>query len=275
LLKLASTRFHTAGGGSNDIEAARMAVGPASRSEREVEVFHVEPAAVGLRRVRGFFRRRPNTSAMDGFFAGVRGLSKGARPPRIRSVVASDIGKAVLGEARNGYDIVLLGAPAAGLSGTVLESVVAASPCHVAIVKAAGESLDYQRLLVPADGSIASRLAVEFAVRYAEATGAAVTLAIAGPAPEETEARRADLVRLSEVFRASQVRPELRQVKPNGKGPESIAGEAERGHYDLVVVGAENRGIQRQLFLGGEIVQLLGSSPVSVVVLVPNIGKLH
>ena len=54
----------------------------------------------------------------------------------------------------------------------MVEQVVGEAPCHVAIMKAPARATDYKRILVPVDGSVASRLAVELALRYAEATQA-------------------------------------------------------------------------------------------------------
>ncbi len=48
----------------------------------------------------------------------------------------------------------------------------------MAILKTPSPAEQYRRLLVPVDGSIGSRLAVELALRYAEATGADLTLAV-------------------------------------------------------------------------------------------------
>ena len=45
-------------------------------------------------------------------------------------------------------------------------------------MKAPVRPVDYRRILVPVDGSLASRLAVELALRYAEAAAADLTLAV-------------------------------------------------------------------------------------------------
>ena len=73
---------------------------------------------------------------------------------------------------QRGCDIIVLGSgDGPSIGGAVVEQVVADAPCHVAIMKAPGaQPPAYRRILVPVDGSVASRLAVELALRYAEAT---------------------------------------------------------------------------------------------------------
>jgi adenosyl cobinamide kinase/adenosyl cobinamide phosphate guanylyltransferase/cobalamin synthase len=54
----------------------------------------------------------------------------------------------------------------------------------------------------------------------------------------------------------------------------AIAEEVDRGHYDLVVVGAENRAIQHRLFFGYENERLIRGTRIPVVVVVPNLSRL-
>ena len=54
----------------------------------------------------------------------------------------------------------------------------------------------------------------------------------------------------------------------------AVAQAVEKGKYDLVVVGAENRAIQHRLFFGYENERLIRATRVPVVVVVPNLRRL-
>ncbi|HEY6562449.1 MAG TPA: universal stress protein, partial [Polyangiaceae bacterium] len=107
--------------------------------------------------------------------------SAGGATPRIREVASRNVARTILDEAARGVDVILIGASGRGpkIGGPVLEEVVVHAPCHIVIVKAA-QAPDgaYKRLIVPIDGSTVARVAAEFALRYAEATGASLTLAL-------------------------------------------------------------------------------------------------
>jgi Kef-type K+ transport system membrane component KefB/nucleotide-binding universal stress UspA family protein len=156
----------------------------------------------------------------------------------------------------------------------------------------------YQRIFVPVDGSAASRLAVEFAHRYAENTGAELTLAVltetrqgqVGVSPSDASAVAAaparrgqgargeqtpgeELERISVVFRASAVTPRVVRL---GYDPFSsgVTGEVRSGNYDLIVIGAENRAIQNRLFFGYDTERLIRVARAAIVVVVPHVGRL-
>src|SRR5207253_7623225 len=89
--------------------------------------------------------------------------------------------RAICEEAGRGYDLIVIGSgegPSVG--GVIVEDVVSRAPCHVAIMKAPlpGPMAAFKNILVPVDGSVASRTAVELALRYAEAAGAVLSLAV-------------------------------------------------------------------------------------------------
>ena len=46
------------------------------------------------------------------------------------------------------------------------------------------------------------------------------------------------------------------------------------GHYDLVILGAENRAIQHRLFFGYDAERLLRATRVPVLVVVPNVARI-
>jgi nucleotide-binding universal stress UspA family protein len=156
-------------------------------------------------------------------------------------------------------------------------------------MKAPVRSTSYRRILVPVDGSVASRLAVELALRYAEAEVADLTLAVlterrpqaaaysdlsgTHPVAEIAATSDEELQRISVAFRASEVKPSIIHLAYDPRSS-AVAEEVERGHYDLVVLGAENRAIQHRLFFGYDNERLIRATRVPVVVVVPNLGRL-
>jgi nucleotide-binding universal stress UspA family protein len=147
----------------------------------------------------------------------------------------------------------------------------------------------YKRILVPVDGSVASRLAVELALRYAETSGAELALAVLTErrpqaaayadlsgthVPAEIRATSdEELQRISIAFRASDIKPNILHLAFDPRSS-AIAQEVERGKYDLIVVGAENRAIQHRLFFGYENERLIRGTRIPVVVVVPNLSRL-
>ena len=141
---------------------------------------------------------------------------------------------------------------------------------------------------MPVDGSVASRLAVELALRYAEATNAELALAVLTERRPQvaayadlsgthvpTEVRATsdeELQRISIAFRASDIKPNILHLAFDPRSS-AVADEVERGHYDLVVVGTENRAIQHRLFFGYENERLIRGTRIPVVVVVPNLSR--
>ena len=178
---------------------------------------------------------------------------------------------------RKGFDLIVLGAsqprrlagrPGAGGRGR------ATRPATLAIVKArAATSSRTGSILVPFDGGVFARVAVEFAVRYAEATGAELTIALliermpqaarlAADEPTPVAGRAAPVARgraerVSRIFRAIELRPHHPPPRPTTRSSSAINDEASSGSYDLVVIGAENRAIQHRLFFGYDNERLL------------------
>src|SRR5207237_5514739 len=98
----------------------------------------------------------------------------GVLPPEIRRQSSRDVVAAIANESAKGYDLMLVGGSESrrGLRGEKLEKLIAAAPCHVAIVKHRGSNDRVaRRLLVPIDGSFFSRVAVEFAIWFAAGVG--------------------------------------------------------------------------------------------------------
>ena len=338
--------------GPNAIEAVRLGLALAKKSEAAPDVIFVRAETGFWRRL---WRSRETQAGqnLDAHIEQIRKLADGGPTPRIRTVVNRSVSQAILGEAKQGIDLVLIGAsgPGATLGGPVLEEVVVGAPCHVAIVRSGSTGGHaYQNVLVPIDGSIVARVAAELALRYAEATGAKLSLALLSerrasapvhtdpedaqppshrpPASQTPPAHRLapstrpppgdafrerpsavthfrpdetgtwpaarlptfdptlvfeqkssgdldeELGRVSPAFRASELRPRILHFAYDPRHS-ALVDEIARGGYDLVVLGAENRAIQHKMFFGYEAQRIIAKTSISLVVVVPNLARLH
>jgi Kef-type K+ transport system membrane component KefB/nucleotide-binding universal stress UspA family protein len=280
-------------GGPNSNAAIALAAGLSRRSAHALEALSVKEPVSWSERMLRLFRARKSGDASSRPSAIHRALADAGLPPILRELSRDDVAPAILEEARKGFDFVVIGASshAGWLGGPVLEDVVRKAPCHVAIVKNGGAALQPKRALVPFDGGVFSRVALEFAVRYAEINDADLTIAVLGEAkPDEArpdagnpgeplaagEAPASDeeLGAISPLLRVSTRRPRLFRVGPELFG-DALLKEAASGNYDLIVLGAENRAIQHRLFFGADKERLIREAPVTVALMVPNLALLR
>jgi Kef-type K+ transport system membrane component KefB/nucleotide-binding universal stress UspA family protein len=276
------------GGGGSALAAAPLAFSIASKSNSAVKIVHVQAKAAWWRRLlRPFARRPPGNVTAE--LAELRQMAPG-RPPEVAETGGTSVAEAICAEARRGYDLIVIGsAEGPSIGGPVVEDLVGQAPCHVAIMKAATPASGYKNILVPVDGSVASRMAVEVALRYAEGAEAELSLAVlterrpqaaaysdmsgTHPPAEGPTTGEEELERISVAFRATDIKPSILHLAYDPRSS-AVAQALEKGKYDLVVLGAENRAIQHRLFFGYENERLIRAARVPVVVVVPNLRKL-
>jgi Kef-type K+ transport system membrane component KefB/nucleotide-binding universal stress UspA family protein len=277
-------------GGPNALSVAPLAFGVARHSEAPVKIFHVKGSSVWWRRLLSRFTRHAPGNVTDQ--VELFRTMAGGKVPEVDQVSSASVAEAICAEAKRGYDLVVLGSGTGpSIGGPVVEDIVAGAPCHVAIMKAppSTATVEYRRILVPVDGSVASRMAVELALRYAEGVGADLDLAVLTERRPQAAAysdlsgthvpvmgrgtSEAELERISVVFRASKLKPSILHFAYDPSSS-PVAEAIDKGTYDLVVLGAENRAIQHRLFFGYENERLIRSSRVPVVVVVPNLRRL-
>jgi nucleotide-binding universal stress UspA family protein len=282
-------------GGPNTPPAALVAAALTKRSADPLHVMFVQAPTRVRDRFAALFRPRPPSVAVDEQLEKIRRLITDAPPLVVRRVENRQVAPAILLEAERGFDVIVLGASHEGhsLGGPVLVDVIEGAPCHVVVVKAGphGSLQPCRSVLVPFDGGVFARVAVELAVRYAEATGAELTIALIseprvqlvrpldsaaverGPAALAERADDEDVSRISNIFRATELRPNIVRL---GYDPVSSAmvREAASGRYDLVMIGAENRAIQHRLFFGHDNERLIRDAPVTVAIVIPNVAFL-
>jgi nucleotide-binding universal stress UspA family protein len=270
-------------GGPNAAGGALLAAGVAKRSAQPVEVIHIKTPAGWRDRIERWLGKAPPEHEVAAQLETHRQLIMVGLPPNLRTVTHHSAAAAILEAGRKGVDLIVLGASRRGdsLGGHIVEQVVAGAPCHVAIIKtgASASPRPYERLLVPCDGGVFARMGVDFAVQYAEATGARMTLAMStsggkpnGAAPRPATAE--ELAQISRVFLTSNIRPDILHIAPAGQDGEMGAVEqvAVQGNYDLVVVGAENRAVQHRLYFGHEAECVLRNEALTTVIVIPHVA---
>lgn len=276
------------GGGPNALVVAPIGFGLALRSSAPVELLWVDPKTTWRTRFGRLFGESPVRNA-DQHLGLLKERATARLAPEIKKVVAADVARAICDEASTcGADVILLGSSRQDdIGGPLIEQVVEHAPCHVAVMRSSDARAKHERIFVPVDGSVAARLAVEFALRYAENTNAALTLAIiterrpqaaayadtSGARPASDTVSDADLDRISVVFRASSLKPNIVRLAYDPLSS-AVTAEARTGNYDLVVLGAENRAIQHRLFFGYDAERLLRATRVPVLVVVPNVSRI-
>jgi Kef-type K+ transport system membrane component KefB/nucleotide-binding universal stress UspA family protein len=200
----------------------------------------------------------------------------------------SDVATAVLGEAK-GMDVLLLGSAAPNaLREPPLARMILEAPCHAIalFVRQPPEGGHFKRLMVPVDGTVFSRAAVEFALAFARLENAHVDLVrVVAPGIHDVRAGH-NLVRYLAGAEAEAVKQaleaDLSTVLADApglvtihvmKGPDAaraLHGHALGGGYDLLVVGGERQATGIHLFSGPGTDKLLEVS-YSVAVVVPRL----
>ena len=299
-------------GGPNALVASGIGMRVARRSAHPLTLLYVERVSGWTSRLFGSDEGKNLSQHLDK----VRAMASaaGVAPPDVRRQTSRDVVRTIGNESSKGYDLMLVGASDSrrGLAGAKLEKLIAEASCHVAIVKHKGENGAFgRRLLVPIDGSFFSRVAVEFAIRYAEGAGegSEVTMALVtepgagrrgqstpplpltGPitgrsvtavAPGRANsvmlmvdslAQDGGLEKLSPVFKATKIKTRVivRQPSPAGSDRLPILSEANSGKYDMIVLGAEHRAIHYRLFFGYDNEKLVEESRITVVLVVPKV----
>jgi Kef-type K+ transport system membrane component KefB/nucleotide-binding universal stress UspA family protein len=324
--------------GPNALEAARIGFQLARHSDSPPEIVFVEASVPWWQRVRRMFDASVAGRGLEQHLDQIRALAAGNAAPRIRKVTGTGVSQAIIEEAQNRVDVIMIGASGYGstVGGSVLEEVVIGAPCHVAIVKAGSSAgKEHRRVMVPIDGSTVARVAAEFALHYADAVGAELTLALiserrpdqpstsvdphetllspsrvtqpmritAGmldrpslrddtgtwpvprsrpgfdvpllePESPDDASEEDELARISPVFRTSTLKPKVLRLRYD-PSHSALVDEIRRGGFDFVVLGAENRAIQNKLFFGYEAQRIISRTSVSLVILVPHLGRLR
>ncbi|WP_069129941.1 cation:proton antiporter domain-containing protein [Rhodohalobacter halophilus] len=205
----------------------------------------------------------------------------------VTKVVVSDKpGDAILDEAKKDYDLVVLGATEdvdvkAHLFSPIVDFITRFAPCPTLIVKAGSvpENWTPQRIMVPTNGSSASRNAAELAFYVAKSDSNKEVLALNVMMDELRPVQnvKSDIEQSREQFAEDAV-GELKKLGEafgvktesmvrKGESPEEvIRAIAEENHIDLIVVGTNIRPGTNRLYLGPRVENIIRMAPCPVIV---------
>ncbi len=204
----------------------------------------------------------------------------------IKKVVESErVTDLVLDEAQKNYDMLLLGAPERDsrpdvLFTSVVDYLVRGAPCMTMVVKGYRTESEWtpRRILVPTDGTAASRHAAELGFALAASGDAEVTVLHVVAQEPDRYRRGVRTDRERQVGIAFQIVQELgtlgeslgvrtRPAVQVGLAPESVILDvAQKKSIDLIILGTAVRAASHRLFLGSRVEHILNAAACPVVV---------
>lgn len=284
-------------GGSNALSALQLAASLVHGGRGEVTAFYVDTREEG-RRGHGLLRRRDRdlagTNLVDhleraaGFVGGENGRFTERR------VRGDDVAKAVLDEVARDYDLVMLGAaPERPLDDPLVLRIARASRIPVVIVRHqswfdprdVGEDSGerpFARLLVPFDGSLASRYAAEVAFACSGAIGSTVTILHVTSGGWSGRSGMAHHPDAEPLTIESEIEKELRsaaaahgastsiRILDNESPTDVMIAESRSGRYDLLILGAENKLLGAPLFYGQGTAEIVERAGCTTAVVLPG-----
>jgi len=155
------------------------------------------------------------------------------------------------------------------LLGSVAEKIVRS--CHAPVLTVHDEARAFRRLLVATDFGPSSERAVELAARMATTFGARLTLVhvVGDDVPVDAAGKRLEEVAAGIRYLA----PECDVLVRQGTAWSELTHEAEKGDYDLVILGTHGRKALPQWLLGGVAEKVVRSSlPPVLTVRAPDDG---
>lgn len=221
--------------------------------------------------------------ASERFLAGAAKRFPGVELSR-KLVEARDVGEAILDEAAKDYDLVILGAPSsdgkAEVFDPMVDYLVRMAPCTTMVTQGRLSERHWppRRIVVPTNGSAASRNAADVAFNLAGEGDAEVIILNVVNRGESSRLDESGEVHRRQMAAARAIVDELCRVGEamgvrthtcvrEGTTPEAalleVAGAEET---DLILLGTDLRPGSERLFLGPRVERILGSAPCPVVV---------
>ncbi len=263
-----------AGGGPHAQLAAHIAAALGNHRDASITVFH---ATAG--------ESTPQANEQfNEHFALIKSIaeSSGAENVSQRSGAAETVAEAIMKESQRGYDAIFAGASPAvddyALGGDVLHELAAKARTPVIITRNVGAPMPLRRVLVPTTGAPFSRLGATVGMLYAQAAGAQMTVMYVKEipfvsfrkfrsgiqSPNEGEKITNDIRILASHFGM-----QIEEQVASGSRPENaILTAAERGNFDLLVMGVQFRPAERLLYFGPRVEHILRNVRCAVAVVV-------
>jgi Kef-type K+ transport system membrane component KefB/nucleotide-binding universal stress UspA family protein len=263
------------GGGPHAQLAAHLAATLGNHHDASITIFR---ATVG----------DPKTEAQEQFdalFEQLRAVAElsGARNVYQRFGSAETIPEAIMKESERGYDAIFAGASRMegdyALGGEVLRELVSQAQTPVIIARNVGAPMPLRRVLVPTTGVPFSRLGATLAMLYAHATSADITALYVKESPvvslrsfyPRRRDNAPDTTPITNEIRAfgQQLGVNVEARATSGSKPENaILLAADRGNFDLLVMGVQIRPAERGLYFGPKVEHILRNARCAVAVVV-------
>ncbi len=261
------------GGGPHAQLAAHLAATLGNHHDASITVFHATTAATVA-----------VAAHDDAEFARIKAIAElsGAHNILQRTGSADSIAQAIVKESERGYDAIFAGAsPMEGdyaLGGEVLRELVDRAQTPIVIVRNVGAQVPLRKILAPTTGAPFSRLGATLAMLYANATDAQMTALYVKEGPTLTlrdfYRRRAtpeDGAPIAEELRqlGQQIGVKLEaRIESGGKPESTILTAAEKGGFDLLVMGVTFRPSERRLYFGPKVEYILRNARCAFAVVV-------
>ncbi len=261
------------GGGPHAQLAAHMAAALGNHHDASITIFHATTTAA------------PSAAAHDeaefGRIKAIAGAS-GAHNILQRTGSAESIAQAIMKESERGYDAIFAGASQMegdyALGGEVLRELVDRAQTPIIIVRNVGARLPFRKILAPTTGAPFSRLGATLAMLYANATGAQMTALYVKEGPtltlrdfyrRRTAPGDGDPIALELQQLGAQIGVKLDvRIEAGGKPESTILTAAERGGFDLLVMGVMFRPSERRLYFGPKVEYVLRNARCAFAIVV-------
>jgi nucleotide-binding universal stress UspA family protein len=264
------------GGGPHSLLAAHIAATLANHPDASITVFHV--ATNGQDAKSAKFNEQFEQIKALAELSGVRNVNQ-------RSLQADSVADAIIKESERDYDAIFAGASQVAegqpLGGGVLRELVSKVTVPVVIARSNGtSSMPLRRILAPTTGAPFSRLGATIAMLYAHSTRATLTTLYVRETPL-ISLRGIYLRRDSRArFQSMEMHDELRayaqefevdidtQVATGNRPETAILTAADRGKFDLLVMGVLFRPSETHLYFGPKVEHVLRNAACAVAVVV-------
>jgi len=263
------------GGGPHAQLAAHLAAALAGHPDASITVFHATTNGAGS--------ESDDFSKQFEYIKSIAELS-GVRNVYQRSAQGESVADAIVKESERGYDAIFAGASRVAegqpLGGGLLRELVSKAQAPVVIARSGNNSaVPMRRVLVPTTGAPFSRLGATIAMLYAHTTRAQVTTLYVREVP--LVSLRGFYLRMGPRPQSIEMHDELKayadefevsidtQVATGNKPENAILSMAERGKFDLLVMGVLFRPAEQHLFFGPKVEHVLRNAPCAVAVIVP------
>ena len=261
------------GGGPHAQLAAHLAVTLGNHHDASITVF---------RAIAG--EQRPEAQQQfDSLFEQLKAIAELSSAHNIyqRFGTAETISGAIMKECARGYDAIFAGSGMDGdyaLGGEALCELVNQAQTPVIIARNVGKPMPLRRVLVPTTGAPFSRLGATVAMLYANAISADITALYVKESPvvslRSLYLRRdddADTTPITGEIRAfgQQLGVNVEARTTSGRKPENaILLAADRGNFDLLVMGVQIRPAEGGLYFGPKVEHILRNARCAVAVVV-------